>query len=154
MLPSTSTKLWLQHQHFSRFGNGWCSMKRVISQHFRGGIDQPHCPLVQTFARVSVSKQETMWEMLMTLDNNSSKGVWSTVWMYITITGWGNRKYAEGEEIRTENCKKNKNTELEKFQVSFSKSAGMHEAFVTAHSSSFRHYACKTQGARTKILQP
>lgn len=109
-------------------------------------------PLAQAFPGVSVSKQETMWEMLMKLDNNSSKGVWSTVWMYITITGWGNRKYSEGEEIRAENCTKNKNTELEKFQVTFSKSAGMHEAFITAHSSSFRHYEHKTQGARTEVL--
>lgn len=108
-------------------------------------------PTYADFAGVSVSKQETMWEMLMKLDN-SSKGVWSTVWVYITITGWGNRKYTEGEEIRTENCKKNKNTELEKFQVTFSKSAGMHKAFVTAHSSSFRHCAHKTQEAQTEIL--
>lgn len=110
-------------------------------------------PTCADFDGVSVSKQEMIWEMLMKLDNNSSKGVWSTVWLYITITGWGNRKYAEGEEIRTENCKKNKNTEDEKFQVTFSKSAGMHEAFVTAHSSSFRHYPCKTQEVRAEILQ-
>lgn len=40
--------LWLQHQHFKRFVNGWCYMKKIICQLFRGGIDQPHCPLVQT----------------------------------------------------------------------------------------------------------
>lgn len=37
--------LWLQHQHFNSFGNGWCSMKRMLSQQFRGGIDQPHSHL-------------------------------------------------------------------------------------------------------------
>lgn len=152
MFPPMSTKFMAGAPAFNRFGNRWCSVERMICQQFRGGIDQPHCPLVQ-FAGVSVSKQEMMWEMLMKLDNNSSKGVWSTVWMCITITGWGNRKYAEGEEIRTENCKKNKNTKPEKFQVTFSKSAGMQEMFITAHSSSFRHYACKTQEARTEILQ-
>lgn len=55
--------------------------------------------------------------------------------------------------MRTENCKKNKKAELEKFQVTLSKSAGMHEAFITAHGSALRCYACKTQGAGMENFQ-
>lgn len=37
--------------------------------------------------------------------------------------------------MRTDKCKKSKKTECEKFQVTLSKSAGMHEALVTAHAA-------------------
>lgn len=106
----------------------------MICLQFRVGIDQLHCSLIQTFGGVSVWKQETMWEMLIKLDNNSSE---RCLIHRLSVHNYYRMRKQEirwGEEMRTENCKKNKTTELKKFQVT-------HSEVSWAHSSLPRCYA-------------
>lgn len=75
-----------------------------------------------------------MWEILIKLDNNSSE---RCLIHRLSVHNYYRMRKQEirwGEEMRTENCKKNKTTELKKFQVT-------HSEVSWAHSSLPRCYA-------------